>query len=85
MKVNGTRGKSATIVHFKHKGQNLHFCNIVQRPFTVMGAGDPLEDQQAEVVIDFEDLHEVQSLIQMLEEFHKFCKMAAGTWQPKYK
>ena len=82
MKVNGTRGKSATIVHFKHKGQNLHFCNIVQRPFTVMGAEDPL---QAEVVIDFEDLHEGQSLIQMLEEFHKFCKMAAGTWQPKYK
>ena len=78
MRITGS-GQDANTIRLSHEGQNLKFQCITSRqvakPHTVN------LEPEIKVAIVFEDLREVDSLIQMLEEFKGICSGYMGEWR----
>lgn len=77
MRIKGS-GQEANTIRLSHEGQNVRFqcvTNPVAKPHTVN------LEPEIKVAIVFEDLREVDSLIQMLEEFKGICSGYMGEWR----
>lgn len=77
MKIIGNKD-NVNVITLKHKGKDIKF-RCYSKPFPYMPRTDLEEDREAEIV--FDDLREVDSLIEMLERFKKESHEYMGEWR----
>ena len=69
--------ENVTSLKFTHKGLDMHFCCLKQIEFCEM---QDIVKPEERVEIQFEDIHEMDFLIAMLEKFRMDCKDKIGMW-----
>ena len=82
MQIEGT-GNKINILRFKHKGQDLNFQHI--QPQSSIGRVHTNEftlPKKPEIgMIEFEDIKEIDNLINTLKYFKEFCELQNGRWE----
>lgn len=76
MKINGQ--ENINRIHLTHKGKNIKF-ECFTKPFPYIENLDLAEPKSVEII--FDDLMEVESLINMLERFKKETQECIGIWK----
>ena len=76
MQITGTGNKLDTI-RVKHKGQDLNFMHIIPSVYR-----EDISIKPTEIgVIEFEDIREIDILIDTLKEFKRYCELNIGQWK----
>lgn len=76
MKITGI-GSKVDVIRLKHKGQDEHFQHIIPDICRESGDIKPLK----EGMIEFEDIREIDLLIDTLEHFKEYCELKIGKMQ----
>ena len=76
MQIEGTGNKLDTI-RLRHKGQDANFQHIIPAIHREDVAIKPIEIG----LIEFEDIREIDLLIDTLHYFKKYCEAQIGRWQ----
>lgn len=70
-------GNGIKMLRMKHKGIEINFQNLVNRQMINYEAGT---EELKMLSLEFQDIQEVDSLINALEVFKNTCQLYAGRW-----
>lgn len=76
MNISGVENKTLNTITLKHSGKQMNFCcHIKPYPYIPNQAYEP-----GRMTIYFDDILEIDSMIDMLTQMRKLCVESIGFW-----
>ena len=78
MRIEGTNGKDINEITLKHSGKQLNFQCFI-KPFPYAPRADLVKIENTTII--FDDIREIESMIEMLTRMRGLCSDYIGVWK----